>query len=104
MLTERTLIQLLSQKSPADAQPERARELGRMGYMQWLGGLASGLPYPREAARALRMAEPFAAASPPVAEFCALLAESLVQPLTPLDLDLPPPRRRGGARMRRLSL
>ena len=104
MLTETTLIQLLSHKAPEDATPGRARELGRLGYMQWLGGLAPQAPYPYEAARALRMAHPFAAASPPVAEFCALLAESLVEPLTPLDLDLPPPRRRGGARMRRLSL
>jgi hypothetical protein len=104
MLTERTLIQLLSQKAPADAEPDRARELGRLGYMQWLGGLPSDLPYPHEAARALRMAHPFASASAPVAEFCGLLAASLVQPLTPLDLDLPPPRRRGGTRMRRLSL
>jgi hypothetical protein len=104
MLTERTLIQLLSQKAPADAEPDRARDLGRMGYLQWLAGLPSGRPYPHEAARALRMAEPFAAASPPVAAFCALLAESLVQPLTPLDLELPLPRRRGGTRTRRLSL
>ncbi len=100
MLTERTLIQLqLHSGSPA-----RARELGQLGYMQWLAGLPAGAPYPAEARRALRLAATFEATDPAVAEFCALLRASLTAPLSPLDLSLPHPRRRGGARMRRLSL
>lgn len=103
MLTEKTLIQLLSHQAP-DASPDRARELGQLGYMQWLGGLPAHAPYPQAATRALGLAQPFAAASPAVQEFCALLAASITLPLMPLDLALPLPRRRGGARMRRLSL
>lgn len=103
MLTEKTLIQLLSHQRP-EPTPERARELGRLGYMQWLGGQAADVAYPAAALRALRLAQPFAAAAPAVAEFCDLLSTSILYPLAPLDLALPPPRRRGGARMRRLSL
>lgn len=103
MLTEKTLIQLLSHQGP-EAAPERARELGQLGYMQWLGGLPGDAPYPQTALAALRLAEPYAGASGAVAEFCAVLAASLSLPLTPLDLSLPLPRRRGGARTRRLSL
>jgi len=100
MLTERTLIQL--QLHPGS--PARARELGQLGYMQWLAGLPPAAPYPTEARRALKLAAPFEATDPAVAEFCALIRASLTRPLAPLDLSLPRPRRRGGARMRRLSL
>jgi len=103
MLTEKTLLQLLSHPASRTC-PARARELGQLGYMQWLGGLPPRAPYPAMAARALSLSRPFEAASPAVAEFCRLLRLSVQAPLSPLDLALPRPRRRGGARMRRLSI
>ena len=103
MQTEKTLIQLLSHPASRTA-PARAVELGQLGYMQWLGGLPPGVPYVREATCALALAQSFEVASPAVAEFCRLLRASLRLPLAPLDLALPRPQRRGGTRMRRLSL
>jgi hypothetical protein len=99
MRTEHTLTQL--QLCPGT--PARARELGQMGYMQWLAGLPPHAPYAQAARHALTLASPFEATDPAVGEFCALLRKSLATPLAPLDLALPQPRRRGGARMRRLS-
>lgn len=103
MLTEKTLLQLLSHPA-SQTSPERARELGQLGYMQWLGGLPPRAPYPAEAVRALTLSRPFEAASPAVTEFCRLLRLSVQAPLSPLDLALPQPRRRGGTKTRRLSI
>ncbi len=100
MLTEQTLIQILSQPDRAST-PERARELGQLGFMQWLGGLAGDAAYDAQARRALQLALPFAGTGPAMAEFCRLVRASLDRPLRPLDLALPPNRRRGGTRMRR---
>lgn len=94
-------IHTLSQLLMAPADPARAREIGQMGYMQWLAGLPGGASYGAEARRALRVARDFTASDPAVAEFCRLLRASLHGPLVPLDLSLPAPRRRGGARERR---
>lgn len=100
MLIARTLTQL--QVNPGS--PERAREIGHMGYMQWLGGLPAHACYTTEAARAYMAALPFKETDPAVAVFCDLLQTSLENPLKPLDLALPKPRRRGGAKERRLLL
>jgi len=100
MLIQKTLLQL---QTRADT-PERARELGRMGYMQWLGGLPGAASYEGEAIKAYLYARPFIGTDPAVAAFCDLLRQSLQHPLKPLDLTLPKPRRRGGAGERRLSL
>lgn len=100
MLIHRTLLQLQTRVDT----PERAAELGRMGYMQWLGGLPGGANYEFEAIRAYLFARPFIDSDPAVAVFCGLLRQSLQHPLQPLDLSLPKPRRRGGATERRMSL
>ena len=100
MLFELTLTQL--QVDPGSE--ERTRELGQLGYMQWLGGLPAEASYEAEAARAYRIAVAFEESDPAVAVFCELLRESLNRPLHPLDLALPKPRRRGGARERRRGL
>lgn len=100
MSIERTLTQL--QVNPRT--PERAKEIGQLGYMQWLGGLAANACYLTEASCAYMTAAPFRATDPAVEEFCRLLKASLDAPLRPLDLALPKPRRRGGARERRMSL
>ncbi len=100
MTIERTLTQL--QVNPST--PERAREIGQLGYMQWLGGLPAEACYLTEATLAYMSAAPFRETDPAVAEFCGLLKASLDSPLSPLDLALPKPRRRGGAKERRLSL
>ena len=100
MLLERTISQLDIGHVP----PARAAELGRMGYMQWLGGLPGNAAYLREALRAHAMASPFCTTSPAVAVFCDLLLDSMELPPVALPLALPEPLRRGGARSRRASL
>lgn len=97
MLLERTIAQLDIGRVPA----ERAEELGHLGYVQWLSGLAPTSNYVAEAARAHATARPFAATSPAVAVFCDLLVESCEAPVRPLRLILPPNARRGGAEGRR---
>ena len=100
MLIQKTISQL---QVRADT-PERAKELGQLGYIQWLGALPGNANYEFEAVRAFLYARPFISSDPAVAAFCHLLRASLKHPLQPLDLALPKPRRRGGAHERRMSL
>lgn len=100
MSIDLTLQQLQSRTDSA----ERAKEYGQLGYMQWLGWLPADACYRTAAIRAYATAKPIMRTDPAVAVFCQLLIESLENPLAPLDLALPKPRRRGGARERRLSL
>ena len=100
MPIERTLTGLQAH-SPT---PDRARELGQMGYMQWLGAMPANADYEAEAVRAYLVAMDFIETDPAVAGFCDLLRQSLRRPLRPLPLALPKPQRRGGARRRRLSI
>ncbi len=100
MLIQQTILQLQVRVDT----PERARELGQMGYMQWLGGLPGNASYEVEAVRAYLCACPFVSTDPAIAVFCDLLQQSLSKPLQPLDLAMPKPRRRGGAHERRMSL
>lgn len=100
MLTKKTLDQL--QLNPAS--PERARELGQLGYMQWLGGLPGDADYENEAVMAYLTAMDFIETDATVAVFCDLLRLSLRHRLQPLDLALPKAVRRGGARARRDGL
>ena len=99
MLLERTIAQLDVGPMPA----EEARQMGQLGYMQWIAGLPSGADYERAALNAHSLAAPFICTSPAVAEFCELLLTSVREPLTPLQLSLPPRKRRGGAGARRSS-
>lgn len=100
MLLDRTIFQLDIGHVP----PDRAEELGQLGYVQWLGGLRGDASYVREAMRAYERARPFIRTSPAVAVFCHLLVASSVTPIQPLPLRLPQAGRRGGAAARRLSL
>ena len=97
MLLEKTISQL----DIGYMTTERAKELGQLGYIQWLGWLPPEAAYRREAKRAYGAAVPFAQASPAVAVFCDLLKASIEAPWRPLSLTLPKPARRGGARARR---
>jgi hypothetical protein len=97
MLLERTIIQLDTGDMPRD----EARQMAQLGYMQWIAGVPGDADYRLAARAAYRKAWPFAAHSPAVAEFCALLKRSLDAPLEPLPLSLPPRHRRGGALARR---
>lgn len=97
MLLERTISQLDVGYVPDHI----ADEMGHLGYAQWLGGLRGEAGYVNEAMRAYKLAQPFIRTSPAVAVFCRLLIESTASPLMPLDLKLPAPTRRGGARARR---
>ena len=100
MLLERTIYQLDIGSVP----PDEADELGQLGYMQWLGSLPARSDYAREAMHAHTMAQPFAETSPAVAVFCDLLIASMRTPIEPLPLKIPPRKRRGGAKRRRLAL
>lgn len=100
MLIERTISQL---QVRADT-PERAKELGQLGYIQWLGALPGSESYQAQAMLALAYGQPFIASDPAVAVFCEIIRRSLESPLNPLDLALPKPKRRGGAQVRRMSL
>lgn len=100
MILERTLSQLDIGPVP----PQRAQELGQLGYMQWLGALPGQADYGCAAYVALARATPFRETSPAIAVFCDLLAVSMLRPLHPLSLSLPPRQRRGGARARRAAM
>ncbi|MBY6162095.1 hypothetical protein KUV73_14505 [Mameliella alba] len=99
-----TIEKVLTQLQAQTETPERARELASMAYMQWLGSLPGHSSYESQAVRAWLRAQPFVETDPAVAAFCALLRQSLQRPGQPLDLPLPRPQRRGGARQRRLSI
>ena len=98
MLLERTIAQLAVGPLPAD----EAKQLGQLGYMQWIAGLPGGADYQGAALSAHRRAAPFMETSPAIAEFCRLLLTSIREPLRPLPLSMPPRKRRGGAGGRRL--
>ncbi len=100
MLLERTISQLDVGYVPDNV----ARRMGHLGYTQWLGALPGGASYPLEAHRAYELAHPFAQTSPAVAVFCELLLQSTETPFRALDLTLPRPARRGGAKARRSAL
>ena len=94
----------ISQLDIGHVPPERAQELGQLGYMQWLGSLPAMSDYREEAMRAYGEAVPFRRTSPAIAVFCDLLVASTRLPITPLPLALPERRRRGGAQARRAAL
>ncbi len=97
MMLERTLSQL----DIGSVTDDVAEKMGHLGYTQWLGALKGNAGYCKEAMRAYELAQPFAQNSPAVAVFCQLLMASATAPLKPLDLKLPVPARRGGAKARR---
>ncbi|MEM9844864.1 MAG: hypothetical protein AAF965_08700 [Pseudomonadota bacterium] len=97
MLLERTISQLDVGYVP----DHLAEEMGHLGYAQWLGALKGDAGYVNEAMRAYKRAQPFIRTSPAVAVFCQLLLESTTSTPKPLDLRLPAPGRRGGAKARR---
>ncbi|MDJ0995640.1 MAG: hypothetical protein QNI90_18825 [Dinoroseobacter sp.] len=78
-----------------------AEEMGHLGYVQWLGAIRGNASYIGEAMRAYHLAQPFVRTSPAVAIFCHLLVASTASPVAPLELKLPAPARRGGAKARR---
>ncbi len=100
MLLELTISQL----DIGPVSPDRAEELGQLGYIQWLGALPRMSEYRREAMRAYQMAQPFRRNSSAVAVFCDLLVASTQTPIQPLPLALPQPCRRGGAAARRAAI
>ena len=97
MLLERTISQLDIGYVPDD----KAEEMGHLGYAQWLGALKGSAGYEHEANRAYDLAKPFIETSPAIAVFCRLLVESIASSPRPLELKLPAPARRGGAKARR---
>lgn len=98
MLLDRTLFQL----DIGWVAPERAEELGYLGYLQWLGALPSGGCYRAEVEVALAAAEPFAEASPAICVFMRLLEASLDS--GPCDIASKWPRQMRRGRARRLSV
>ena len=100
MLLERTIAQL----DIGFVQQETAEKMGHLGYAQWLGALPGDASYVQAANHARERARPFIHTSPAVAVFYQLLVTSIATPFVPLDLKLPTPSRRGGARARRDAL
>lgn len=100
MLLEKTIHGLQAHSET----PERAEELGRMGFLQWLAFLKGNQGYAVQAQEALDKAAPFEATDPSVAVFCTLVRRSLKGPMALADLSVPRPTRRGGARERRRLL
>jgi hypothetical protein len=99
MLLDHTISQLDTGPMP----PDRARQMGQLGYMQWIAGLPGEADYTRAARHALARAADFRTCSPAVEAFCQLVEASLTAPIAPLPLSMPPARRRGGARARRVD-
>ena len=81
--------------------PERAAELAQLGFMEWLGSLPGDSNFHQQAMVAYKRAVPFRRGAPAIAVFCDLLVASTRIPPEPLELSLPSPHRRGGARGRR---
>ena len=81
---------------------QRALELGRLGYIEWLGSLPADADYSHAAMAAYTRAAELRRMAPAVAVFCDLLVQSTRMPIQPLDLEPPAAVRRGGARARRL--
>ncbi len=83
-------------------EPGRASEFGRLGFMEWLGSLPADSDYNQQAMLAYQKVLPFRLKAPAIGVFCDLLIASTRMPPQPLDLSLPSPHRRGGARARRM--
>lgn len=98
------LAKTITQLDIGDVAPERALELGQMGYLQWLGALPAMSNYREEALRAHAKATPFSEASPAINVFCELLINSLRTLYEPVTLRIPDRQRRGGSRARRAGL
>lgn len=94
----------ISQLDIGVVTPQRAQEMGQLGYVQWLGALPGHTSYRQQAEHALAKAAPFRDTSPAVAVFCDLLNQSLTFPPRALPLALPLKQRRGGARARRAAM
>ncbi|MEL6958709.1 MAG: hypothetical protein AAGL89_07140 [Pseudomonadota bacterium] len=99
-MLERTLAQL----DVGHVPDHIAGQIGRLGYIQWLGALKGEAGYFKEATRDYELAQPFIRTSPAVAVFCDLVIESLASLFSALELKLPTAARRGGAKARRDAL
>ncbi|SIO28600.1 hypothetical protein SAMN05444722_1217 [Rhodovulum sp. ES.010] len=99
MMLELVLLQL---QMPAPGG-ERARERARLAFLQWLASLPGHCDFPAAVRAAAARTAALGESGPSVAAFRALLAEAEARPSVALDLSLPRPRRRGGARARRMS-
>ncbi|MCE8006154.1 hypothetical protein [Aestuariivita sp.] len=97
MVLDRILLRLQIRR----IAPERAAELAQLGFMEWLGALPGESDFHQQAMIAYRQAVPLRRQAPAIALFCDLLVASTRMPPEPLDLSLPSPHRRGGARGRR---
>ncbi|MEM9782054.1 MAG: hypothetical protein AAF899_06230, partial [Pseudomonadota bacterium] len=82
MLLKRTIAQL----DLGTLSPERAREMGELGYLQWLGALPASSNYLHEAMYAYTLAAPAARRSNAVAVFCDLLIATTTTPVEPLAM------------------
>lgn len=98
MVLDRILERLQLQQS----EHCRIIEFGQLGFMEWLGSLPADSDYNQQAMTAYQQAQPLRQKAPAIAVFCDLLIQSTRMPLQPLDICLPSPNRRGGARGRRM--
>ncbi|MEM0937157.1 MAG: hypothetical protein AAGJ91_14800 [Pseudomonadota bacterium] len=95
------LKHLIEKLRHAPNDPDRARELAQLAFMEWLGALPGDASFPVAAMTTFDGMRRAAEQSEATAEFRALLAEAVR--VSPMPLALPlRPSRRGGRRARRV--
>jgi hypothetical protein len=98
-----SLALVLDKLRAAPTAPDRAEELGRMAFIEWLETLPPHKSFPVAAMVAFDRSRRIARRVPAAAEFRALLVEAVRRSPLPVDLTLPAPQRRGGRGRRRES-
>lgn len=96
-----SLALVLEKLRAAPADPDRAGDLGRMAYLEWLETLPADASFPEAARIAIDRARRPAGRSPAASVFRGLVMEAVRRAPRPLDLALPEPQRRGGPGRRR---
>jgi hypothetical protein len=96
-----SLALVLDKLRAAPADPDRAEDLGRMAFLEWLETLPPEANFPEAAMIAFDRSRRTARRVPAAAVFRALLVEAVRRAPRPVDLTLPAPQRRGGHGRRR---
>ena len=96
-----SLALVLEKLRAAPTDPDRAEDLGRMAFIEWMETLPGEASFHASAMVAFDRSRRTARRVPAAAEFRALLVEAVRISPRPLDLTLPAPQRRGGHGRRR---
>lgn len=96
-----SLALVLEKLEAAPRDPDRAEDLGRMAFIEWLETLPGEANFPAAALEAFNRSRRMARRAPAAVAFRALLREAVRHAPMPLDLTMPEPQRRGGHSRRR---